>query len=564
MTNEFTGFAPWNYQHLNLGLMEKAGAHLQQKQDQDLEDTYKLQNLIGNLKSATFDRPFKRELDSKYYPVLTSIADKISKGDQSYHNDLIKTRTQFLTDPEVQTLGYNYSKEQDYLKDKDIYQKDSKYDPVYDTRDRFTKDRTQLTPFDYQGMTAKEDYNPHSEDLMKGIAEDSRGWEGYQRDKETGELLLNSYGQLQKTDGKVEALTPDKVRQVAQRNISSFLSGKGGNYFIHKILGQEANLEDLSQEVQNYIVQAAEDHLYNVGSKYIFSKKKSGEDYQNIPEHNFSDKESLGSIEDSPFQNVKYNYDNLLNALDKKSTIDNIKIGGSTLMVDKTPDKSISIRNQGRDFTNLSGIEKQTLDRLKILLKGPNDEKTYSNITEYLSNIKEKKISVPYISYDDKQIDKVTKYLDANLAGRLVYDPEENKIYDGSTFRSEVQKKGTSKELKIQAIGEGSTDNFYTDISGNDRFAQPQMITLGDKSYIVGMSKGEYDSRAGKIKIALNQISASRRSGIPIDLNDSYKGVSTYKDNRYTITFNKAGIPGSAQGETESEVLQNYIDLTKE
>lgn len=340
--------ADYNYQHLPLDLLEKVGATMQHRQDQAEAETYKLQEFVGNLKSATFDRSFKQKVDQKYFPVLQGITQKIINGDQSYKSDLMKTQAQIMQDPDIQTLNYNYAKENDYLKDRDTYQKDSKYDQIYDARDKFTKGRNQLTPFDYSGMTAKEDYTPHSEDLMKGIASDSKGWEGYSRDK-YGDLIINSNGQIRKSDGSVETLTPNKVRQVAQFNVPGFLRGKGGNYFIHSLLGQEASFDQLPNEIKSKVYEAAEEHLYNTGIKYAFNKSKSGEDFQNIPGYN--DNKSTGTDITTSNNNILTNPVDLTK---EKDYLDNSTFD-SKGNISTVPEKRSSLTFKVKDPKNPDG-----------------------------------------------------------------------------------------------------------------------------------------------------------------------------------------------------------------
>ncbi len=185
MSNPYTGSAQIHLQPYPGEFFANLADRAQQREDDDLEKAYKLQGLMQNVKTATFDRPYKQMVDDKYYPILNEVADKITKGDKSYRGDLLKAQTAFFTDPTVQMLNYNYAKENEYLKDRGELEKTGKFRPWYDERAKFTGGRQGLTPFDYSGSKPYIDPYDDAAKVIGNIAETqlSTGGESLEKDQ---------------------------------------------------------------------------------------------------------------------------------------------------------------------------------------------------------------------------------------------------------------------------------------------------------------------------------------------------------------------------------------------
>lgn len=575
MISQYSQPADFQIQPIDWDKAFQVGALQQHRHDAVEDEAYKLQALMASVPAIDEHKQFKQALDNEYYAKINDAYDKLNKGDvHGASSSLRKTALDWQMNSVKNELFNSYENyHKDYLPNHEKTMSEGKYDPMYwNQYEKFKGVRSDgsINPFRYQGALPKEDYIENAQSLVQGIAKDAKTWEGYVTDKKTGLPTINAYGQILKKNGKYEALPLDKIRLVAESNFEGLIKGKGGRYFVDETLGQPVNYNSLDDNYKTVVKERGVNLLTKLALKQITESKSSGMDYQNIPEHNFGDNESdNGRIEDSPFQDVNYHYDNILDAIELKnhSFKNAISNGPQT---PETYGDTTTTKKQGpsRNIDNLSLDEKQTVNRLKSLFPGKDDNETYNNISKYLKSIKEKKVSVPYIAYEPKKIESESKFLRSNILGRLIYDPQTNKTYDGTDFMNKVVEGDTydKKQSSIDAIGEGSTDNYYTDISGNDRFAQPQMINVQGKSYVVGMSKGEYDSPAGQFKIALNHLTASKRSGIPVNLNDNYKGVSSYKKNDeypYRISYEANGGKHTIKADDPTQALMQYIEETR-
>ncbi len=275
-------------QPLDWDFLGRMQLHKRAKQDKDFETNYNLQKLIGELDAMPDDRKFKKELDDHYTPIFNKIASKISSADPSYKQDLIKTQVDLQTDPRIQTIRSNKKNWDTLIKQTGDYQKTDEYDEIYDPYkpwyDQRVKAGDQLTPFDYQGMMTKQDFTTHGESLMTGAASESVGWENYARDKNTGKLMTNEFGQLVKRDGTFETLSEDKIKAVANQNLEGFLIGKGGRYFVDRLFGRSVDYKSLPEDLKKQVDKTALDYLTKTGMKHTFVKQKQGIDLQNLPE----------------------------------------------------------------------------------------------------------------------------------------------------------------------------------------------------------------------------------------------------------------------------------------
>lgn len=292
-------YVPIPFAELSLSLRQK-----QAELDQAKEQEYQLRNLAASLKADPLTNQYVvPEVMEEYTSKLNELSEKIAKGDDiGYKQEVGRIARQWINDPRVKaikTSRENYEKyQEDAIKNKDKMV--DFYDPY---RTNFAQSISQYQPgsnvpiFNYEGMKYRQDYVDTATKLMSGIAKDGMGWENYSRDKQ-GNLIVNEFGQIRKTDGSWEKIDSEKVLNIARVNTDAFLSTDEGRYFVHELLGADINYEELPPEIQQQVKNQATNLLYNIGSKQIFNKSSSGENLQNLSEFQLK---SLGLNNDITF-----------------------------------------------------------------------------------------------------------------------------------------------------------------------------------------------------------------------------------------------------------------------
>ncbi len=293
-TNRY--YQPAGYQHLDqpyvpypTDFLAGVGDKLEKRSKEADEQLYKLQDLAANVNAIPQHEPFKQKLLQDTYSQLEDISNDISNNNiPQAQRKLRKAYFGFQTNKDrgVMENSYNIYNKQ-YLPNREAYQKEGKFDPIYwNQLDNFkgARETGEINPFNYSGVPAKEDYVENAQSLAAGIASDKKAWEGYKTNSD-GTPMVNSLGQLIKTNGSTEELSLDKIRSVAKANVRGLLEGKGGQYFMDKLAGQSINYRDLNDNQRSLINQNAEDLLTKLALKQITSKTSSGTDLQNLTEN---------------------------------------------------------------------------------------------------------------------------------------------------------------------------------------------------------------------------------------------------------------------------------------
>lgn len=259
----------------------------QDKEDSTLEDVAKTQSLI-KINADPKNEIVRDKLISKYNNELTNIAnDMVERGVN--HENMLKfnnIKNQFINDPnrlQLEKSYENYYKK--YQPDLDAAKKDRKYWEGYDPYLTTPGSEDKVTPFDYKGMNTKGNYIPDMQSLIDQIKSDSSASEGYKKDKQ-GNLVINSLGQLQKSNGSWENITESKVWNLAKTLAPTFFRTKDAQWFIDERASKPyKSYSEMNDDEKKLFEEEATKELFRIGSPQIFSKKESGIDLQNLSEH---------------------------------------------------------------------------------------------------------------------------------------------------------------------------------------------------------------------------------------------------------------------------------------
>jgi len=128
---------------------------------------------------------------------------------------------------------------------------------------------------------------------IDGIKSDTQSWNGYKKDEE-GKPLINDYGQLIKNNGETEEISASKLGNIAKIVAPTFFQSPESQYYIDEKFGRSMpEFNKLPKDTQDQLIAYATQDIIRRGAPQIFSKTKSGIDYQNLSEH------ALGAINDN-------------------------------------------------------------------------------------------------------------------------------------------------------------------------------------------------------------------------------------------------------------------------
>lgn len=490
----------------------------QKRHDADEEESYKLQNLIGNIKSASFDRPFKKQLDDEYSTQFTDLTNKVLKNDPTAHNDLIKLRTKFYTDPRIKTLTYNADQEEAALKDKASLVRDQTYrdwnDPL-NPEGSFLKGRTTLTPFTYSGMKGYTHPHEDAAKVVAGISEETL--------KQSGESLEHdASGNLtgyKTSTGEVKGIIDNqRFKNIIESSIPQFLSTKGGESFIDELKNHYGITDPniLKEQTRQYLIQAAYKQLHVEGGGYGISalpgydyKEKNVNPYDENDETEGIQTENITGITPSIFDVTKagttyytgkqlYRKDgeayttfpeqktatkDTYTNLDRlsptqKAHVDNMMEGLAT----NSQLASIYTRYKSGKMTD---EDKATVyPMLKHLTELANKPQIRNaKLTSITNKDERKSINGLLGGSNDETITR--KQIGAGrFVNRKVYDMETGKVLDANQFIQKVKAEGSGDDLVT--IGSKYTGpNPIAILTGNKRFANGVQISMGGKKYVL-------------------------------------------------------------------------------
>lgn len=302
-------------------------------------------------------------------------------------------------------------------------------------------------------------------------------------------------------------------------------------------------------------------------NKRNLSALSSGRDREGSQDEDYNEE-----LEDSPFEQVNTNYSNLLEGITKKQRYIYTPGSGKNKPFGEgnVGDRTTTV--VARDLNKLSKDEKNLVDNLLTKVKGNTEDEKYDAISKYLTAIQEKKISAPYEAYKTKKANDRSEYMENNYLGRVFLDPSTGKTWSGSQFKKEVidELKDDDKNIKLKVVGKFTPDNFHTDISTDkdyaERFTGGEAVKLGDKLFVVGMSKSQYESDRGRQEVLINSIMRAKRMGIPVSLgvkNDPLDTQVDYLGNgQYKLTYNDGS--SSEIADNPIKAVNSYIEKIRE
>jgi hypothetical protein len=524
----------------------------QKRHDADVEDSYKLQNLIGNIKSASFDRSFKKQLDDEYAPEFEALTNKVVNNDPTAHNDLIKLKSKFYTDQRIKTLSYNADQEEAALKDKAALMKDQTYrdwnDPLH-PEGSFLKERTTLTPFTYSGMRGYTHPHEDAAKVVAGITEETLKQSGESLEKDaSGNLTGYKLG-----SGEVKGIIDNqRFKNIIESSIPQFFGTKGGESFVDELKNRYgiSDPKEIKDAARKYLIQAAYKQLHvegggnsistlpgydykeeNVnpydeydetqgiqtknitgirsdifdvipkGTTYYTGKqlyRKDGEAYTTFPEQKTSNKDTYSDLSTLP-PAQKAHVDNMMNGIATNPQYADIY---SRYKANKMTDEDkakvypilkhlteIANKPQIRNATLVNITDKNERRSINTLLGGSNDE----TITR-------------------KQFG-AGRYIN-----RKAYDLETGKVLDSRELALKIHNEGSPDDL-ITIGSKYDGPNPIAILTGNSRFANGVQITVGGKSYILegatGYKNPELEVRRRKNEISTDVYKATLIPNVP-------------------------------------------------
>jgi hypothetical protein len=286
---------------------------LQKKQaelDQVKEQEFQLRNLAASLKADPLTNQYLLpEVMNEYTLKLNELSEKIAKGDDvGYKQEVGRIARQWTNDPRVKAIRNSREQFEKYQPDLQKAQKDRNYRNYYDkyqndfakSIEKYKTEGGDFPTFNYDGMKVAQDYVEPGGKLMNNIAAELESSEGYKRypkgHPQAGQLIINELGQYTKNGKSWEYIDQNKIKNVARKNTTAFLSGDGGESFIDEILNNDPNIQNIPSEKRaEYITDIATNFLADLGYKQGFTKEKSSQDLQNLSEFQLK---SLGLGED--------------------------------------------------------------------------------------------------------------------------------------------------------------------------------------------------------------------------------------------------------------------------
>lgn len=324
------------------------------------------------------------------------------------------------------------------------------------------------------------------------------------------------------TDAEFGMLKYGKTKGISKDKVNRYLNEAFKRYATTSEFSQEHRKNVLlGGMTEDQSLQTIKQSLLATGYEKVF--KETDYDYTQKPEDDtksgYEDYSDV-RVEDSPFEQVEYNTpidpDVLLN-LDNLSTP--TAKNGITASGSNTPQYKY-----GQPVANTSSLlteqQRVTFDKISSLFPdAKTDTEKRLAVGNYLKQIKEKKVSTSYYAYNPERADEETKYFDYNYGARLFLDPSTGEVMDGTDFKTKVVDNLPEGEQKIKAVGEYGVDNFYVDITGNDKFAIPVTIKAGNKYYVATADQTRL-AAAGNRAAVVNKLTASRRTDGPVKVNE--------------------------------------------
>ncbi len=246
---------------LPLDLLYKTGQVKQGEHDKQLEDTYKMEDLMKSVNAIDEHKPFKRQLENKYLGQINDVADQIQKTGTSDPGQIRRIARNWEADPLRQELETSYANRQ--LEQKKKIELGDKYAPWGDPNAGFQGQDANgnIQPLRFSGLHERQDHQKKAEDMMNGVLAS-----GY----DSGWLQKDENGQYHIKQGQ-EGVTANRIHELASQKAVDFVKTVEGGDFMRQFAYQNGRQPN-QQDVSNY--------LYNAGANQIHLKKTGDQTYQ--------------------------------------------------------------------------------------------------------------------------------------------------------------------------------------------------------------------------------------------------------------------------------------------
>ncbi len=577
-----------SYIPLPLDLMMKSGQMKQGEHDKQLEDTYKMEDLMKSVNAIDEHKPFKRQLENKYLGQINDVADQIQKTGTSDPGQIRRIARNWENDPLRQELETSYANRQ--LEQKKKIELGDKYAPWGDPNAGFQgiDNSGNIQPLRFSGFHERQDHQKKAEDMMNGLKPSGEDAKVFNIDPNTGDILSVKKG--------YEGIASNWVKKVANLKTKDFINTIEGGDFVRQFTAQNGRQPNQS-DVANY--------LYNAGANQISGKSTNEQELQRAPEYLHKEgKPSMIFDEKTPIVDLAKNAfdtDKLVKK-DRSASFPGQFTGSMGAYTPGASGEQIKDANNKKvDYGTLTEQEKKIYDGIsKNIFPGiTNKDELNSKIKTYLDNINGKQVSTfaesipddvtyPY-SGDKKGAEGLThsvfggdKVSDVGSTGHYInrnfYDPESGKTLSGTQFYDNVLK-NSDKNAPIQVTNQFSNKNPFTVLTGDDKFARSYQIVVGNKQYIMsGADKEIIRTKQGDIdqsandrfinKISRIQYSPDKQGEIdvPIRIGDKSKyskaEVKINSDGLWEMNIPE--ISAKFTGGTEEELRDAYSEYFKE
>lgn len=257
-----------SYVPIPLDTLYKMGAGMQQKYDNNIQDTYKLNDVVASVNAIDQHKGYKKQLDDQYHPQVEAIAEGLKSGKisgQEAQYQIKKLGRDFLNNPLRQELETSYQNYGLYQKDK--MSKGDKYAIYKDPTRNFKGTNDQgIEGFRFTGMGEIQDHASEARDQMKDIAKS-----GY--DSKNSYLDPND-GNIYTKDSHGKYIKDKRVDDLASQKVIPFIQTQKGKDYLELIKYQNPN------DTNDQIFEKVKSYLKAAGANQIFSDMGGGNDVQ--------------------------------------------------------------------------------------------------------------------------------------------------------------------------------------------------------------------------------------------------------------------------------------------
>lgn len=377
------------YTPLPFEAMYKVGAGMQQNYDNNLAETYKLNDALS-LVPAIHDPQLglsnlkkKQDLDNEFHPKVEALTAKIMAGDPNAKQELKKLERDWINNPVRQELENSYLNYKAYKEDKT--KKGDKYAVYKDAYQgqSLIDENGELKPFRFSGMGEVQDHASEARDQMKDIAK-----MGY----DSKNSQIGADGNIYTRDSHGKYIKDTRVWDLANQKAYDFVKTQKGKDFEDLVRYENPNASE--QDVHKRVTQ----YLFNAGSNQIFSDVGGGSDVEMTGAYlrNLDKQDEESSFNRLPMHELPVSTQDVKNPLKtvfglekpeleyNSGSIDRVDRAGNWHYGDKPSGKKEVLENLTKYYTGMSNTAKN----LGIQIPKTKDGKTdYDKLQQVLTDV---------------------------------------------------------------------------------------------------------------------------------------------------------------------------------